>query len=123
LFTQDLRWQRFDAALRNNKTGLASYIQNIMPKRNHATAQLWLNLHRNPSRYIPVFLSQPKTAQAPLMFRHAIDRLAGKDINDAINIWDANKQRFNLEKTVPTIGLTHLIITTTAAEHGVYVLP
>ncbi len=100
LFTQDLRWQRFDAALRNNKTGLASYIQNIMPKRNHATAQLWLNLHRNPSRYIPVFLSQPKTAQAPLMFRHAIDRLAGKDINDAINIWDANKQRFNLEKTL-----------------------
>ena len=100
LFTQNLRWQRFDAALRNNKASLASYILNNMPKHNHASAQLWLNLHRNPSRYIPVFLSQPKTAQAQLMFRHAIDRLAGKNINDAIKLWDANKQRFNLDKTL-----------------------
>jgi len=100
LFTQNLRWQRFDAALRNNKTSLASYILNNMPKHNHASAQLWLNLHRNPSRYIPIFLSQPKTAQAPLMFRHAIDRLADKNINDAIKLWDANKQHFNLDQTL-----------------------
>jgi soluble lytic murein transglycosylase len=100
LFTQDLHWQRFNAALRNNKVSLASYIRNIMPKEQHATAQLWLNLHRNPSRYIPIFLNQPKTAQAPLMFRHAIDRLARKDIVKAIAIWDANKQRFSLDRTL-----------------------
>ena len=97
-FTQALRWQRFDAALRNNKVSLASYIRNIMPKHHDATAQLWLNMHRDPSRYIPIFLNQPKTKQAALMFRHAIDRLASKDITSAIEIWDANKQRFNLEK-------------------------
>ncbi len=98
LFTQDLRWQRFDAALKNNKVSLASYVMNKMPKKYHASAQLWLKLHRDPSRYLPRLLSQPQSDQSALMFRHAIDRLARKDITAAIEIWDANKQRINLNK-------------------------
>ncbi|MCK4705585.1 MAG: hypothetical protein KAT90_08905, partial [Gammaproteobacteria bacterium] len=96
LYTQDLRWQRFNAALTNNKTTLASYIMNLMPKRYHTSAQSWLKLHRNPSRYLPQLLTQNKSEQATLMFRHAINRLASKDINKAIEIWDNNKQRFNI---------------------------
>ncbi len=98
LFTQELIWQRFDAALQNNKVSLATYIKKLMPKTAHATAQLWLNLHRKPSRYMPQLLKQKKTAQSALMFRHAIDRLARRDITTAIKIWDANKQDFNVEK-------------------------
>ena len=98
LFTQELRWQRFDAALRNNKTSLAAYVKTLMPKDQHKTAQLWVNLHRDPSRYIQTFLNRPKTTQSPLIFRHAIDRLASKDITKAIQIWDANKQQFSLDK-------------------------
>jgi len=98
LFTQDLRWQRFDAALINNKVSLASYVGNQMPTKYHATTKLWLNLHRNPSRYMPQLLSQPQNDQTALMFRHAVDRLAGKDVTAAIDIWDANKERFNFEK-------------------------
>jgi len=94
LFTQDLRWQRFDAALQNNKVKLASYIKSIMPKQYRANAQLWLKLHRNPSRYLPQLLKRPQSDQSALMFRHAINRLARKDITKAIEIWDANKQRF-----------------------------
>lgn len=102
LFTQDLLWQRFDAALRNNKTSLAAYVKKQMPQEHQPTAQLWLNLHKKPSRYIPQLLDGKQTADeaalAPLMFSHAINRLARKDVSAAIDIWDANKDRFNIEK-------------------------
>ncbi len=98
LFTQNLRWQRFDAALQNNKVSLASYVMNKMPKKYHADAQLWIKLHRDPARYLPQLLTQTQSDQSSLMFRHAINRLAGKDITTAIEIWDTNKQRFNQSK-------------------------
>lgn len=98
LFTQELRWQRFDAALKNNKVSLAAYVRNMMSKEQQATAQLWLNLHRDPARYLPQLLSRTPDTQTPLMFRHAIDRLAGKDITAAIELWDDNKQDFDIAK-------------------------
>ncbi len=99
LFTQDLLWQRFDAALQNNKVKLATYVKTLMPSKHHSTAQLWLNLHKNPSRHMQKLLNQEKTAQSPLMFNHAINRLARKDVAAAIKIWDENKQQFNVENS------------------------
>ena len=98
LFTQDLLWQRFDAALKNNKTSLASYVAGLMPKQHQATTSLWLNLHRNPSRYVPRLIAQPKNDQSALMFRHGIDRLAGKDVATAIKLWDTYKNDYNIDK-------------------------
>lgn len=97
-FTQYLRWQRFDAALKNNKLPLASYVKKLMPRQYHSTAQLWLKLHRNPALYMPQLLKLPRSNETALMFRHAIDRLAGKDIIAAIKIWDANKIHFTVNK-------------------------
>ncbi len=97
LFTQDLLWQRFAAALQNNKTKLATYVKSLMPAEHHSTAQLWLNLHKNPSRHMPQLLSLAQTEQSPLMFNHAINRLARKDLTAAIKIWDTNKQKFSVE--------------------------
>jgi soluble lytic murein transglycosylase len=98
LFNQDLLWQRFDASLRNNKVSLAVYIKNQMSSEFQPTAELWLNLHRNPERYIPELLSHTDTVQAPLMFGDAIHRLSRSDINQAISLWDQNKHRFDIDK-------------------------
>ena len=98
LFNQDLFWQRFDAALQNNKTSLAKYVKRLMPPAEQKTAELWLNLHRDPERYIPELLTRSQTAQSPLMFTHAITRLINKDIYQAIVIWDNNKQSFAINK-------------------------
>lgn len=95
-FNQELFWQRFIAAMGNNKTSLAKYVKTLMTVGDRQTADLWLNLHSKPERYIPELLSRPETAQAPLMFTHAIDRLARKDIYQAIDLWDNNKQRFDI---------------------------
>ena len=96
LFNQDLFWQRFDASLQNNKTSLAKYVKKLMTEGDQKTAELWLKLHHNPERYIPELLSLPETAQTPLMFSHAIHRLASSDIHQAIDLWDNNKQRFDI---------------------------
>jgi soluble lytic murein transglycosylase len=97
-FNQELFWQRFIAAMQNNKTSLAKYVKTLMTAGDQQTADLWLNLHRKPERYIPDLLNRPETAQAPLMFTHAINRLARKDIYQAIDLWDNNKQRFDISK-------------------------
>ena len=96
-FTTDLIWKRYDAALKNNKVSLAIYIKGLLPAAGQNTAQLWLNLHRRPSRHVQKLLSQDKTAQSALMFTHAINRLANKNLSAAIRIWDANKQDFNVQ--------------------------
>lgn len=97
-FNQELFWQRFIAAMQNNKTSLAKYVKTLMTAGDQQSAELWLNLHRKPERYIPELLSRPETAQAPLMFTHAIDRLARIDIYQAIDLWDNNKQRFDISE-------------------------
>lgn len=98
LFNQELFWQRFDDALQNNKTSLAKYVRKLMSPANQKTADLWLKLHHNPERYIPTLLSRSVTAQTPLMFSHAINRLTRTDINQAVHLWDENKTNFTIDQ-------------------------
>jgi soluble lytic murein transglycosylase len=97
--TQDLLWQRFDAALQNNKVSFAAYIKKLMPKQHHATAILWINLHNRPSHYLPQLLDKPESTQGSKMFSHAIKRLSRTDAVAAAELWDANKNHFDIDKT------------------------
>lgn len=94
--TRELLWQRFDAAMDNNKTALAKYIKRLMPPSDRQTARLWINLHRDPARFLPIFLKQEKTAQSADMFDHAILRLARHDLSGAIQLWDSHKEDYAL---------------------------
>ena len=96
LFNQELFWQRFEAALDNNKTTLAKYVKTLMTVGDQRTADLWLKLHSDPSGNIPELLSRPETPQTGSMFAHGVHRLAGRDIYQAIEYWDNNKQRFDI---------------------------
>lgn len=96
LFNQALFWQRFDAALQNNKTSLAKYVKTLMTAGDQKTAEFWLKLHRDPQQYIPELLTRPETTQTALMFSHAIHRLANRDVYQAIDLWDNNIQRFDV---------------------------
>jgi len=96
-FNEYLVWKRFDAALKNNKISLASYVKGLMTPASQKTAQLWLNLHKNPKRYISTLLDQPVTEKSAEKFTHAINRLANNDIHLAIALWDKNKERFVID--------------------------
>lgn len=98
LFNDELFWQRFEAAMQNNNTSLARYVKKFMSAEQQQTADLWLNLHSKPERYLPELLSNAKSAQASAMFTHAINRLASNDVHKAIALWDDNKQRFAVNK-------------------------
>ncbi len=97
LFNQELFWQRFEAAMGNNKTRLARYVKSLMTAGDQQTADLWLRLHSKPEQAIPELLAATETPRSPEMFAHAIHRLAGRDIYEAIELWDANKQRFDMD--------------------------
>jgi soluble lytic murein transglycosylase len=100
LFNQELFWQRFEAAMNNNKTSLAKYVKSLMTPGDQQTAELWLQLHRDPAQYIPRLLAAPETPWSPQMFAHGIHRLAGRDVYEAIELWDNNKQRFDIETSL-----------------------
>jgi soluble lytic murein transglycosylase len=95
-FTEDLIWQRFDAALDNNKSRLARYIMKQLPDNDRRIASTWLELHRHPERTLPAFLKQKKNEHSADMFTHAIKRLARKDIQQAIEQWDGHKQDYDV---------------------------
>ncbi len=98
-FTQDLLWQRFAAALKNKKTGLAKYIKRSMNRNNQQIAQRWLKIHNNPGLIKKPGLLNKNNTQSGLIFAHAVDRLASTDYRLAIKIWDARKNSFNINKT------------------------
>jgi len=98
LFNTDLFWQRFEAALRSNHTGLATYVKKFMSADDRKTAALWLKLHRDPERYLPELFDHADVVQAPSMFVHAISRLAGSDVNRAVELWDENRDRFDVDR-------------------------
>jgi len=99
LFNAELVWRRFAAAMAENNTRLARHLKKHMSKADAASAGLWLNLHRHPARYLTRLLEQKDLAQAPQMFADAVSRLAVADVNQAVALWDANKQDFSLART------------------------
>lgn len=98
LFDQELIWQRFDEALKSNKTSLAKYVKKLMTPADQKTADLWLKLHRDPERHLPELLDRTTTAQSPQMFTHAINRFTNRDLCQAIASWDKNKSLFAIDK-------------------------
>ena len=97
-FNQNLLWRRFNATLRKNKVSFAHYVKKLMAPKYHATADLWINLHRDAEKHLPELLNTTRTAQSALMFSHAIHRLANKDIKQAVTLWDKHKKRYRITK-------------------------
>jgi soluble lytic murein transglycosylase len=95
-FTRDMLWQRFDAAVTKGSFSVAKYVKGLMNKKNQKLAQLWLDVHTNPSLIKDQKKLNKKQAQAGLIFAHGIDRLSRKNLADAIKLWDKRKNDFTI---------------------------
>lgn len=95
-YTGELLWQRFDAALRNGKVQLAGYIKRSMSEKNQHIAQIWLKVHSTPSLINDQELLKKSQPQSALIFAHGVDRLARTAPVEAISIWDARKNNFEI---------------------------
>jgi len=96
LFTPEVMWQRFNAALLNKKVKLAKYIQRSMSKKDQQIAERWLKIHASPLLITNHKFLNVKQPQSGLIFAHGVDRLARTDYVRAIEIWDARKLDFKI---------------------------
>ncbi len=98
-FTRDMLWQRFQAALTKKKPKLAKYVKGLMNKKDQLVAQLWLDVHAKPALIKQKKLLSRKRARDGLIFAHGIDRMARNKLLEAIRLWDARKNLFNINST------------------------
>ncbi len=98
-FDAELFWRRFDAAMQRGNIRLAKYVKSLMSPRDQSLAQLWLKLHRQPQHNLDALLRHSERPYAAAMFSHAIKRLARQDIDQAIELWEQNRQHFALSET------------------------
>ena len=50
--TDDLVWQRIQLSMEKRNTRLARYLKRFLPKKERAWVDLWIQVHRNPKRYL-----------------------------------------------------------------------
>jgi soluble lytic murein transglycosylase len=97
LFTKDLLWQRFGAALLKKNVKLAKYVQRLMNKKDRKKANLWLKVHSNPSLVEKSSVVKQQNPQSGLIFAHGVRRLSRKNMDRALDIWDARKNSFTID--------------------------
>lgn len=99
-FTEDMVWQRFELALRNNKVGLAQYVKKLLPETEQAAAEFWLKVHKNPRLIVEPGQQGQNMPLRALIFAHAIDRWAGLDVEEALAIWEQYQKTFQISLTL-----------------------
>lgn len=95
----DQVWQRFQLAMQARKTRLAKYLVTLLPTKQQHWARLWLRIHRNPQL---VSNEQYFTQYHPMrnqILIHGIQRLAYRDLNQAVIKWDLIRQRYPFNET------------------------
>ena len=97
LFTNELLWQRFGAALLKKNVKLAKYVQKLMSKKERKKANLWFKVHSNPSLVTNSGVVKQQNPQSGLIFAHGVRRLARKDVDRAMDVWDRRKGRFTID--------------------------
>ena len=50
--TNDLVWQRIQLTMDKRNTRLARYLKRFLPQKERAWVDLWIQVHRNPKRYL-----------------------------------------------------------------------
>ncbi len=97
VFTTDLIWQRFAAALRKDNVQLAEYVRRLLDKGDQDVADIWLRVHKKPSLIEDSDFLNRNNKQSGRIFAHGVDRLAESDLDLAVEIWDDRKQHFQID--------------------------
>lgn len=87
LMDSDLVWQRIRLAMENGQTNLAGFLGKKLPPKLSQLQQHWVQMYHNPHKYTakPV-LEDNVWAREVLLY--GIERLARRDIKQALNRWD-----------------------------------
>ncbi len=96
LFTSALVWQRIELAMGAGKSRLADYLGRFLPKNDQFILKQWLQLHRNPRELLDCPDWDELGKWKSKIFVHAVLRLMRKDPELALQVWEAEKEQFDL---------------------------
>ena len=83
----ELVWERFSLAMDKNRVGLAKYLSKLLPPSEQKQAKLWLSAHSNPKANLRSKALLADNHINRKIVRHALNRLARKDLTAAHNLW------------------------------------
>ena len=84
LLTDDLAWQRFDMAMNNNATTLATYLLRFIGKADKPLASAYQDARRDPARVLKASLLAENNPKVRQVIGYGIKRLARKDSRAAL---------------------------------------
>jgi soluble lytic murein transglycosylase len=97
LFTSALVWQRIELAMGAGKSSLADYLGRFLPPNDQSILKQWLKLHRNPRALLDCPNWDKLGEWKSKIFVHAVLRLMRKEPRLALQVWEAEKEQFDLE--------------------------
>ena len=95
-FSSDWVWQRFQAALKQNNSQLATQLLPLFSKSDRKMADVWLTLHNNPQKIKKAASWKQSYSEAGSLFAHAIGRWLEDEPEAALQVWNAQKKSFKI---------------------------
>lgn len=84
--TEQLVWQRFDLAMSQRQTKVASYLKRFLSQQQREIADLWLKLYKHPEQVDQLLsINHPMKDE---MVIQAIRKLAWRDVEAAFKTWE-----------------------------------
>lgn len=99
-FSPELVWQRFQAALKQNNSQLATQLLPLFSKNDRKMADIWLTLHNKPQKIKKDADWKHSYPQAGSLFAHAIGRWLENEPEDALQVWYARKKTFKIPEDI-----------------------
>ncbi len=94
--TPELAWGRIKLAMQEENTSLANYLKRYLPANQQGWFNQWLHIHNNPERLVrQTKLKGPEELQQNIL-AHGLKRLANKNINNALKVWERVQENGNL---------------------------
>lgn len=114
--TPELVWQRIALAMGADRPKLAADIGRYLPPAEAPYLDLWLALHRDPTRISdPVVFADPHPTRDNLM-AHAVARLAVRSPQSVAEAWDRLRAAYPL--AAPAVGAAETAVGLALAEAG-----
>ncbi len=87
--TPEVGWQRFSNTLKAGQLNLARYIERLLPAREQALAQTFLDVHQNPGRLSRINDFSARDKETTEIILHGLQRLAGSNSTQAMELLDS----------------------------------
>ena len=100
LMTKDLIWQRFALALQKDNVQLAESIRRLLPQTDQALVEQWIAVHEQPMLIYNTLTWQRNDPLVGRIFAHGLQRLSKVNLEQAVAIWDRDRQSFKLDSAL-----------------------